>query len=158
MRGWEEELRKQGGRIREGRCLTSHSSLQHLKQQRGSFLSLPGSFLTRVDMSKRLNLPCAQAIPSPSLSLASRHIHFPPIFYHLFSSWDGFFCDSCPRAPRQAAGRCCLVQRLHETFTEQLRRSYKARGVRPVITAPASAVIHQSSTSACVHVSSVLKR
>lgn len=77
-RGWEEELPKQGGRIRESRCLTSRSNLQHLKQQRGSLLSLPGSFLTWTDMSKRLNLPCVQAIPSPSLSLASRHIHFFP--------------------------------------------------------------------------------
>lgn len=44
----------------------------------GIFPVIAWILLTWMDMSKRLNLPCAWAIPSPSLSLASRHSHFPP--------------------------------------------------------------------------------
>lgn len=60
-------------------------SQQHLTQQHGAFLTLPASFLAWGDMSKRLDLPCVQATPSPFPSLASRHsLFFPHLLWTTF--------------------------------------------------------------------------
>lgn len=114
----------------------------------GIFPVIAWILLTWMDMSKRLNLPCAWAIPSPSLSLASRHIHFSPHLLRFIFLLDGFFCFLLSGS----SGGCCLVQRLHKTFKEQLRRLYKARGVRPMITVLAST--QKSTRAAQVPVSS----
>lgn len=105
--------------------------------------------------SKRLNLPCTLAIPSPSLSLVSRHIHFPP---HLNFPLET--ASSVTPALGSSAG-CRWVLLSPKASPQDIRGTAtlctKARGIQPMVTVPAAQRNPQSSTSACVHVSRMLK-
>lgn len=107
----------------DGRCLTSCSGPQCLQQHYGPFLGLPGSFLAWVIQARDSTyLECR---PSPHLLFLLLDIStFPPVFYDLFSSWDGLFCSSCFQLLRRLWAGAAQSE-AHKALTEQPRRWYK---------------------------------
>lgn len=144
-----------GRRAKEGRCPTSRSNLQHLREQQGPFLPLLGSFLTWMVRARDSAYLACRLSPHLLFFLSIGTSISPHLYFPLETA------SSVTPALGSSAG-CRWVLLSPKASPQDIRGTAtvctKARGIQPMVTVPAAQRNPQSSTSACVHVSRMLKR